>query len=248
MRRKSGPIRCFVLTVALLFMSASTVHADILEITYSGSGSGTLNGAPFSNLDFVITAFVDTDDRDSPIAGVFVIEHIVASIQIDSLGTFDFLVPTLHFVNNNIGSVGFSRAGPKPTDLFSGPSDAAFETWDMLEPIGPISGNDGWLLQWDNFSEVVTTGGVLIFDEETSIPTTFTASQGAIPEPVLGDANDDGELNNLDIASFVLALTSLPAYQAMFPNVDPDLQLDMDGSGAFNNFDIAGFVAALAGG
>lgn len=69
-----------------------------------------------------------------------------------------------------------------------------------------------------------------------------------IPEPVLGDANDDGELNNLDIASFVLALTNLPAYQTIFPKVDPDVQLDMDGSGVFNNLDIAGFVAELAGG
>ena len=64
----------------------------------------------------------------------------------------------------------------------------------------------------------------------------------------LGDANGDGTFNNQDIASFVLALTSLPAYQAMFPDVDPDVVLDMNDDGVFNNLDIADFVAALTGG
>lgn len=64
---------------------------------------------------------------------------------------------------------------------------------------------------------------------------------------VIGDANDDGVFNNADIASFVLALTNLVAYQAMFPKVDPDIILDMNGDGVFNNADIAGFVAALTG-
>ncbi len=67
-------------------------------------------------------------------------------------------------------------------------------------------------------------------------------------ELVVGDANDDGELNNLDIASFVLALINPVAYQAMFPDVDPDVVLDMNGDGGFDNLDIASFVAALTGG
>ena len=64
----------------------------------------------------------------------------------------------------------------------------------------------------------------------------------------LGDANDDGVFNNLDIASFVLALTNPVAYQAMFPDVDPDVVLDMNGDEVFDNLDIASFVAALTGG
>lgn len=68
-----------------------------------------------------------------------------------------------------------------------------------------------------------------------------------LKQVVLGDANDDGDFDNTDIASFVLALTSLPAYQAMFPDVDPDCVLDMNGDGVFDNTDIADFVAALTG-
>jgi hypothetical protein len=65
---------------------------------------------------------------------------------------------------------------------------------------------------------------------------------------VLGDANDDGVFSNLDIASFVLALTNAEAYAMMFPGVDPDFVLDMNCDGSFGNLDIAAFVAALTGG
>ena len=64
----------------------------------------------------------------------------------------------------------------------------------------------------------------------------------------LGDADGDGIFNNQDIASFVLALTNPVAYQTMFPDIDPDVVLDMNGDGEFNNTDISGFVAALTGG
>ena len=60
-----------------------------------------------------------------------------------------------------------------------------------------------------------------------------------------GDANDDGEVNNLDIAAFALALFNRPAYLLMYPTLDPDAVLDMNGDEVFNNFDIAGFAAIL---
>ncbi len=65
---------------------------------------------------------------------------------------------------------------------------------------------------------------------------------------LVGDANGDGIFDNLDIASFVMALTNLPAYQAMHPGVNPDLVLDINDDGVFDNLDIAGFVALLTGG
>ena len=68
------------------------------------------------------------------------------------------------------------------------------------------------------------------------------------PVTVLGDADGNGQFNNLDIASFVLALTNPAAYQAMHPDVEPIVVLDMNGDGAFDNRDIAGFVAALVSG
>ncbi len=71
---------------------------------------------------------------------------------------------------------------------------------------------------------------------------------GLVGAPLLrGDANGDGVLSNLDIASFVLALTNPAAFQAAFPGVDSDVVLDMNQDEVFDNLDIAGFVAALTG-
>ena len=62
---------------------------------------------------------------------------------------------------------------------------------------------------------------------------------------VLGDANDDGVLNNLDIGAFSDALFMPAVYAADYPDVDTDCLLDMNGDGAFNNLDITGFGTAL---
>lgn len=86
------------------------------------------------------------------------------------------------------------------------------------------------------FRQVSNAGGSVYIDN---------VQLEVVPQFILGDANDDGVFNNLDIASFVLALTNLPAYQAMFPEVDPNVVLDMNNDGVFDNSDIAGFITAL---
>ena len=62
---------------------------------------------------------------------------------------------------------------------------------------------------------------------------------------LLGDSNDDGVLGNDDIAAFGLALFNPTAYATAYPDVDPDVVLDMNSDGVFNNLDIAGFQSAL---
>ena len=74
--------------------------------------------------------------------------------------------------------VGFSRAGASDSDLFDGPTIST--PWDMLSSIGPIAGT-GELLQW-TVPQVLTDGGVLFFNDGTSA-STFTATVGAVPEP-----------------------------------------------------------------
>ena len=63
--------------------------------------------------------------------------------------------------------------------------------------------------------------------------------------PLLGDANGDGIVNNLDSMAFATALFNRSLYVSMYPNLDPDVVLDMNGSGELNNLDINGFAAAL---
>ncbi len=64
---------------------------------------------------------------------------------------------------------------------------------------------------------------------------------------VLGDMDDNGVLDAFDVDEFELALADKIAYQALFPQVDPDVRGNMNGIGGLDAFDVTGFEAALAG-
>jgi hypothetical protein len=164
------------LAVALLVLMPAGASADILTFYHTGSGSGTLDDVPFATSDYVITATGDTDDRQGD-SVTWWIDHTSASISIAGLGEFDFASGTRTFVNNDNERVGFSRAGHYGMDLTWGPTDAAFATWEMLTAIGPIAG-EVELMQWSLWPWVETSGGTLVFDDDTC-DGTFEA----VPEP-----------------------------------------------------------------
>lgn len=141
--------------------ATSVALAAPIEFEHLGSGSGTIDGVAFS-ATFAITAVGNTNDRQD-LGFAFFIDHTSAEINIDGVGLFSFVSGTRTFVNNSAHSVGFSRAGFGGADLFNGPTNAAFGSWDMLSSIGPISGG-GELLQW-GIEDVVTSGGILFFDD-----------------------------------------------------------------------------------
>jgi hypothetical protein len=147
------------LVAGLIGLAASAVSASPITMIHDGSGSGTIDGVSFTSV-FTITTTGNTDDRVNFGSGWF-IDHTSASINIAGVGTFDFITPTRTFVNNNIPLVGFSRAGISGSDLFNGPGNAEFASWDMTTSIGPLSGG-GNLIQWGS-EDVMTSGGVLFF-------------------------------------------------------------------------------------
>ena len=62
---------------------------------------------------------------------------------------------------------------------------------------------------------------------------------------LLGDANDDGVIDFVDVNAFLQALFDPAAYAAMYPDVDPDVVLDMNNDGFLDFLDVGGFIAAL---
>jgi len=88
------------------------------------------------------------------------------------------LSSTRTFVNNLNFTAGFSRGPVSGSDLFNGPTDSAFATWDMRSSIGPVSGF-GSLLQWNN-QAVTTNAGRLLFDDAVVQDASFHA---IVPEP-----------------------------------------------------------------
>ena len=174
----------------LLLALPMAANALPISFTHEGSGSisGAIDGVLFSASGFVFTASGNTDDIESyvsfPAQGFF-IDHLTASIDIFGVGTFNFITATRTFVDNNLGSVGLSRAGSAGLDLFNGPLGVDdFLTWDMTTSIGPILGS-GFIVQWTpDFDSVVTDRGNLLFDLNSGFETvTFKAYIVTVPEP-----------------------------------------------------------------
>jgi hypothetical protein len=165
---------------AALLLSITALGANsfgaLITFTYTGTGAGTLDGAPFGSSAFTITAIGDTDNRQSFGSGFF-INHDSASITIAGLGTFGFITATDTFVNNPINTPGFSRVNGG--DLYNGPVALPFGSWDMLSSIGPVGGTMS-LLQWAG--GVSTSGGSLVF-ANSSGQGTFAAVVGSRTVP-----------------------------------------------------------------
>ena len=167
-----------VMAIATLLVLNLPVSAVMLTFTHAGSGSGSLSGVTFPVSDFVITTTADTANRQSYAGGSWWVLNSSASIWIAGLGNLSILTTTKEFVNISTQTVGFSQGiMGQGHDLFSGPTNAVFGTWDMLGPIGPISGT-GRLLQWTYSPQLNTTGGVLLFNDGTCAAT-YTVT----PEP-----------------------------------------------------------------
>lgn len=167
---------CLLWTLSLLTSSALAVPITFIQ---QGTGSGSIGDTYFDNADFTISAIADTENRSSYRSGYF-IDNLSASINISGLGDFSFLTDTRFFVNNMGGTVGFSRAGTGGLDLFSGPFDSSFASWDMLSGIGLVAGR-GNLIQWSH-SAVITDAGLLTLAGGPSY-SVFQADMGAAPVP-----------------------------------------------------------------
>lgn len=164
------------LLLLLMIIFPTIILAYPITFTHSGSASGSLNGVGFVTTDFIVTALGDTDDRQW--FGSYYINHLSSSIFIYGLGEFEFVTQTRTFINDTQDMVGLSRAADY--DLFNGPTDGAFDGWDMLTSIGPITG-EGRTLQWTLFP-VYTDSGLLIFDNMRTVAT-FQATVATVPEP-----------------------------------------------------------------
>jgi hypothetical protein len=194
-------IECFksiVFCIGLALVVSGSAQAVPITYNYAGTGSGTIGTTTFTNTTFVITAVGDTNNRQSfpgdfSSVGGYQIGNISASIDIAGVGKFSFITPTHFFVNNEASAgVGFSEGVDVlqgGTDLFDGPTDPSFLTWDMLSSIGPISGS-AELLQWIIYTapyvlgpHVLTDGGYLVFNDQQTQATFQATVSTQAPEP-----------------------------------------------------------------
>ena len=66
-----------------------------------------------------------------------------------------------------------------------------------------------------------------------------------LSEDVVGDLNGDDRVNFSDLTPFVVALTDVPTYEAMYPGLDRLARCDASGDGACNFSDLTPFALLL---
>jgi len=180
-------IRTLLLTSIFLISTpwlSPTSYADVITFMHSGSSaSGSLDGTPFANADFIITAFGDTDNLTSSLPTQLVILHDSASIEIVGVGIFDIVSSTRTYYIDDRDIAGLAKPPVNGGNLFESSSAPALYGWDMLTSIGPIHVQHS-LLGW-SFIEVITSGGRLEFNDATVEGT--SQATVVVPEPIFAD-------------------------------------------------------------
>lgn len=164
-------IRKFLVPTLLLVGLSLPVSAATLTFTYTGVGSGTLDGVPFSDKAFTIVGVGRNVDTSGAVPEV---EHDSTEVTIADVGTYSFttVLRTFRAGPPDTGSTGLSRAASEGGgDLYNSEQTPELANWYFDSSIGPITTNR-FLLQWD-LRPVLTSGGQLIFDNAGPITGTF---------------------------------------------------------------------------
>ncbi|MEQ1936284.1 MAG: PEP-CTERM sorting domain-containing protein [Fimbriimonadaceae bacterium] len=165
-----------VLGIVVLFALAVASHASPIFYSFSGNVSGNLGGTDFTNKNFVITLSTDTTLIDH-FNNFHQTQVSPTTVSIDGFSMVSVL-PSMNpavFYNNTSKFVGIGKLGDQDwLDIGSN----SFTGWDLASPIGPITGN---VIGVNQFHDVATTGGLLMFNANSISTATFQAS--AVPEP-----------------------------------------------------------------
>jgi hypothetical protein len=168
---------------ALTLLTVTYMSGGPITFTFSGSDSGSLAGVAFATTAFTITAIGDTSDlvANPPLCGCSSsLVDMAASISISGVGAFDFITPSQVWISNTGDDGGFGRysgmpTAPVGTNLVTIGSILSFNGWNENSSLGPVTSTVQTVSQWSS-PPVVTTGGTLVLNNDSTSPITFQAT------------------------------------------------------------------------
>src|SRR5512145_1952666 len=117
---------------ALVLMVASPANAFPIQYSLSGTGSGTIGTASFTDAAFEFSFISDTTDRTTFTSDTFFNVARAAIVSISGLGSFSLTEQSRVFVNNGNDAVGFGETGRGDYfGVFDLPSLASME-YDLI--------------------------------------------------------------------------------------------------------------------
>lgn len=198
-RKLVGPFSLSLVMFVTSLALASMTFATPITYTFTGNGSGTVNGNPFTNAAFTVTLIGDTTAITNPDPGHFRL-NTWAFIDISNVGRATVTEGVCVSVLQSNGSLAFQ--GLTRGDLINGIREE-FKTYALATPIGPISNASH--IYSPQFKNIASTLGTITFLPGT--PLTFQAVLGStwtgnvsIPWKITiesRDANGEGKFRNL---------------------------------------------------
>lgn len=169
-------LRAAAVILGLVASASGRSEAAFIMYTESAVGSGSLGGTAFTNALVTLTGTADTNNVTNPSTDLFTNPLSSATVTVAGVGTATFTDAFQITLRRNAQVAGF---GDLTTNAFVlGNTNAAFATYDLRSPIGPLTGPSVGLPG----SVSGTTSGSLVINSAPG-QATFTASPNAVPEP-----------------------------------------------------------------
>lgn len=168
-------LRPLAISCQSVFFFVSLVAADEINYQVQTTASGSLNGVQFNNELVTISAVGDTDNVETNGAVNLLLTDIEVSVEINGLGSANFVDAIQAVSNNNTQLGGFGNTSTATGVLFV--NDPVFGTYDLRSELGPVKA-----LTFINSATHATDAGNLFLSAAT-VQGTFEATFTAIPEP-----------------------------------------------------------------
>ena len=169
---KSFRIGLFAGCVAVLF--AGSAMALPIDYIFTGTGTGTLNGTPFSG-NFTVTDVADTAGVTGPSGGEFT--NVASGATFVSGSLTATLTGTTNEVIDNTAAPGFIAFAQLPAIAVEATINAAFETYQLKTALPLTIGTPNGV----NSTTYSTSVGDLVFATITAL--NFQAVTPSVPEP-----------------------------------------------------------------
>jgi hypothetical protein len=174
--------RLVIAAMAVGLMACSQNRSDAAFITYTetATASGSLGGVAFNDVLVTLSATADTTNIvAAPL--FFSVTPTTATVTVAGLGSAAFTSKTFDVFDNQTfitgGITGMAGFGDSAEGTLLGDSNAAFASYALATPIGPLTGSG---FASGTLASFATTGGDFVIAFATS-PAIFTAT--TVPEP-----------------------------------------------------------------
>jgi hypothetical protein len=164
-RKLVSPFSLSLVTFLTSLALAGMTFAAPITYTFTGNGSGTVNGAPFTDAEYTITLIGDT----TAITNSLNVYHLIttATMVIAGVGTATITDPVEIYDSPNVSALGFAREGGY---TLLGLDNAAFATYALSTSLGPIVASG---ISVSQFTNLASTLGPITLSSTTG--TTFQA-------------------------------------------------------------------------